>query len=143
MPICKPVRRRASLAFVLLLWIVTLRLPSILPEQGTIKVASVYGPAEHKTLLAATFVPLSAVFVNVGDRVRTGPGATLALELPDGAYMTIYENSMLTIPEPGPPNAGYRVNIMMSKVRFYIQRPGGRSNLHRVGTPTALIAVRG
>jgi FecR protein len=143
MPICKPVRRRASLAFVLLLLIVTLRLPSILPTQRTIKVASVYGPVEHKTLLATTFVPLSAVFVNVGDRVRTGPGATLTLELPGGAFMIVDENSMLTVPELGAPNVRNLIHVMMGKVRFYIQRPGGKANPHGTGTATALIAVRG
>ena len=122
-----------------------LLLSSILPAQGTIKVASVYGPVEHKTLIAAAFVPLSSstVLVNVGDRVRTGPGATLTLELPDGAFMIVYENSILTIPELGTSNLRNLINVVMGKVRFYIQRPGGTSKPYGAGTPTALIAVRG
>jgi len=122
-----------------------LLLSSILPAQGTIKVASVYGPVEHKTLIATAFVPLSSstVLVNVGDRVRTGPGATLTLELPDGAFMIVYENSMLTIQKLGTSNLRNLINVVMGNVRFYIQRPGGKSKPHGAGTPTALIAVRG
>src|SRR5213082_1007527 len=35
------------------------------------------------------------------------------------------------------------MNLMAGKVRFYIQRLGGRPNPYKVRTPTALIAVRG
>jgi hypothetical protein len=40
---------------------------------------------------------------------------------------------------------GFRstVNILMGRVRFYVERLGGRPNPYRVETPTALIAVRG
>ena len=35
------------------------------------------------------------------------------------------------------------MNLMVGRVRFYVQRLGGRPNPYRVTTPTALIAVRG
>lgn len=122
-----------------------LLLPSILPAQGTIKVASVYGPVESKTPIGTTFASLSSstVLVKVGDRVRTGTGAMLTLELPDGAFMILYENSVLTIQEPGGPNLRNLINVVMGKVRFYIQRFGGKSNPYGAGTATALIAIRG
>ncbi len=104
--------------------------------QGTIKVVSLYGLVEHKTLSGTAFAPLSlsTALVSVGDRVRTGPGATLVLELPGGAFMIVYENSMLIIQDFG---------VMMSKVRFQIQRLGGKANPYGIGTGTALMAVRG
>jgi hypothetical protein len=113
--------------------------------QGTIRISSVYGPVEHKTSIAMGFVPFSSssLLVTVGDRVRTGPGGTLTLELPDGAFMIVYQNSVMTIQEPGAPSLRNLINVVMGKVQFYIQRFGGKSNPHGAGTATALIAVRG
>lgn len=64
-------------------------------------------------------------------------------ELPDGSNLVMSENATLTIPVDFGPNATSRVTLMMVKVRFYIQRLGGRPNLNRTLDPTALIAVRG
>jgi hypothetical protein len=120
-------------------------LPPSLSVQGTIRLSSVYGPVEHKTPLATGFVPFSAssLFVNVGDRVRTGPEGTLTLELSDGTFMIVHQNSVMTIQEPRALSLRNLINVAMGKVRFYIQRFGGRSNPHNAGTATALIAVRG
>jgi hypothetical protein len=65
------------------------------------------------------------------------------LELPDGSYMVVSENTTLTIQDYWSGNLRSLVNVMVGKVRFYIQRLGGRPNPYRVTTPTALIAVRG
>jgi hypothetical protein len=113
--------------------------------QATIRISSVYGPVEHKTPIAAGFLPLSSssLLVNVGDRVRTGPEGALILELPDGAFMIVHQNSVITIQEPRAPTLRNLFNIAMGKVRFYIQRFGGRPKPHGAGTATALIAVRG
>jgi hypothetical protein len=115
------------------------------PAQGTIRISSVNGPVEHKTPIAAGFVPFSSssLLVNVGDRVRTGPGGTLTLELRDGAFMIVDQNSVMTIQEPGAPSLINLINAVIGKVRFYIQRFGGKSNPQGAGTATALIAVRG
>ena len=81
-------------------------LPSSLSVQGTIRITSVYGPVEHKTSIATGFVPFSAssLLVNVGDRVRTGPGGNPTLELPDGIFMIVHQNSVMTTQEPGAPS---------------------------------------
>jgi hypothetical protein len=115
------------------------------PAQGTIRISSVYGPVEHKTPIATGFVPFSSssLLVHVGDRVRTGPGGTLTLELLDGAFMIVYQNSVMTIQEPHAPSLINLINAVIGKGRFYIQRFGGKSNPHGAGTATALIAVRG
>jgi hypothetical protein len=115
------------------------------PAQGMIRISSVYGPVEHKTPVATSFVPLSSssLLVHVGDRVRTGPGGSLTLELHDGAFMIVYQNSMMTIQEPPASSLINLINTVIGKSRFYIQRFGGRSNPGGAGTATALIAVRG
>ena len=115
------------------------------PAQGTIRISSIYGPVEHKTSTATGFVPFSSssLFVHVGDRVRTGPGGTLTLELLDGAFMIVYQNSVMTIQEPPAPGLIDLINAVIGKGRFYIQRFGGNSNPHGAGTATALMVVRG
>ena len=120
-------------------------LPSSPSVQGTIWISSVYGPVEHKTPIAAGFLPLSSssLLVNVGDWVRTGPEGRLILQLPDGTFIVVHQNSVITIQEPRAPTLRNLFNIAMGKARFYIQRFGGRSNPHGAGTSTALIAVRG
>jgi hypothetical protein len=131
--------RKSVLVLVLML------LPTIALAQGYVRVSSVYGPVEWKTVSAAHFVPLqqSTQMVRVGDEIRTGPGGTLMLELADGSYMVVSENSTLTIQEFWTPNLHNLVKLVMGKVRFYIQRLGGKPNPYSVQTPTALIAVRG
>jgi ferric-dicitrate binding protein FerR (iron transport regulator) len=79
----------------------------------------------------------------VGDEVRTGPDAQLILEVPDGSYMVVSENSKLIVEDFWSGDLRSLMNLMVGKVRFYVQRLGGRPNPYRVTTPTALIAVRG
>src|SRR5438093_2099866 len=120
-------------------------LPSIVLGQGTLMVSSMLGPVEWRSASSRSFVPLSATIpaVQIGDQVRTGPGGTLILELADGSYMVVSENTTLTIEDSWSGSFKNLVNLMMGKVRFYVQRLGGKPNPYRVTTPTALIAVRG
>ena len=120
-------------------------MPVALSAQGTLRVSSLYGPVEWKGVSSASFSPLapSTQTVRIGDELRTGPGGTVMLELPDGSYMVVSENTTLAIQDYWSGNLRSLVNIMVGKVRFYIQRLGGRPNPYRVTTPTALIAVRG
>ena len=122
-----------------------LLVPAALSAQGTVRVSSLYGPVEWKTASSRAFAPLapSTQTVQVGDELRTGPGGTVMLEMPDGSYMVVSENTTLAIQDFWSSNLRSIVNVMVGKVRFYIQRLGGRPNPYRVMTPTALIAVRG
>jgi hypothetical protein len=122
-----------------------LLIPAALSAQGTLRVSSLYGPVEWRAVSSASFSSLtpSTQSVRIGDELRTGPGGTVMLELPDGSYMVVSENTTLTIQDYWNGNLKSLVNILVGKVRFYIQRLGGRPNPYRVTTPTALIAVRG
>jgi hypothetical protein len=122
-----------------------LLVPAALSAQGTLRVSSLYGPVEWKAVSSTSFITLAASTqtVQIGDELKTGPGGTVMLELPDGSYMVVSENTTLTIQDYWSGNLRSLVNVMMGKVRFYIQRLGGRPNPYRVMTPTALIAVRG
>jgi hypothetical protein len=127
-----------------LLLVTLLLLPSVLFAQITVQVSSMYGPVEWKPQNGRNFVPLPAgQSVQVGDEVRTGAGGTVMLQLPDGSYMVVSENSTLQIQDFWGSGLRSIVNLVFGKVRFFIQSFGGRPNPYRVGTPTALIAVRG
>ncbi len=129
----------------IVLSLLLLLLPSMLFAQASVKVSSMYGPVEWKAKASARFNPIgvSTQGVQVGDDIRTGPGGTVMLELPDGSYMVVSENTTLTLQQYGNSGITGYINLMLGKVRFYIQRFGGRPNPYQVGTPTALIAVRG
>jgi len=130
---------RKSLLLTLLLL-----LPSGLWAQAALKVSSVSGTVEWRALSSKSFRSLTTSQpVQVGDEVRTGPDAQLILEVPDGSYMVVSENSKLIVEDFWSGNLRSLMNLMVGKVRFYVQRFGGRPNPYRVTTPTALIAVRG
>jgi FecR protein len=119
-------------------------LPSALWAQATLRVSSATGPIEWRAVSSRPFIPLTSTqTVKVGDEVRTGPGAQLILEVPDGSYMVVSENSKLVVEDFWSGNLRNLMNLMVGRVRFYVQRLGGRPNPYRVTTPTALIAVRG
>jgi hypothetical protein len=125
--------------------LVLLLLPIGAFAQNMVSVAGILGPVEWKPAGTARFAGLqpSLQTVHVGDQIHTGPGGTVTLTLPDSSYMVITENSTVTIQDFWTTSYRNIVDVMMGKVRFYIQRLGGRPNPYRVQTPTALIAVRG
>jgi len=132
--------KKATLVLMLLL------LPTLALAQGTVTVSSVIGQVEWKSVSAAKFSTIAANTrsVQVGDQIHTGAGSSLILTLPDTSYMVVSENSTLTIQDFwAGSNVRSLVDVMMGKVRFYIQKIGGKPNPYRVQTPTALIAVRG
>lgn len=127
-----------------LLLALLLLLPSGLWAQVALKVSSMTGSVQWRAVSSQSFRPLAAAQpVQVGDEVRTGPDAQLILEVPDGSYMVVSENSKLVVEDFWSGNLRSLMNLMVGKVRFYVQRLGGRPNPYRVTTPTALIAVRG
>ena len=127
-----------------LLLTLLLLLPSAVWAQVGLRVSSLAGTVELRAASGQSFRPLTVSQpVQVGDEVRTGRDAQLILEVPDGSYMVVSENSRLIVEDFWSGDLRSLMNLMVGKVRFYIQRLGGRPNPYRVTTPTALIAVRG
>src|ERR1041385_633828 len=111
-------------------------LPAALCAQGALHVTRIDGQVEVRAAAGKTFVAAaSGQSIQVGDEVRTGPGASAILTAPD--------NSKLIVDDFWSGNFKSIMNLMLGQVRFYIQRFGGRPNPYSVRTPTALIAVRG
>jgi hypothetical protein len=127
----------------ILIMCIVLLAPSAVFAQGLLRVSSVQPQVEWRAASNRTFVPLTNQAVQVGDEIRTGPGGSVILTLPDHSYMVVSENSQLVIEDFWSGNIRSMVNLMLGHVRFYIQRLGGRPNPYAVRTPTALIAVRG
>jgi hypothetical protein len=115
-------------------------------QQNFLQINSLSGKVEIRPGSSKTFHVLtnSVRQVQVGDEIHTGPGASVVLTLPDSSYMVVSENTDLTIRDFWSGGSVRNVvNVMLGRVRFYIEKVGGRPNPYRVQTPTALIAVRG
>jgi hypothetical protein len=119
--------------------------PAVGLSQGVLRVNSFSGKVEIRPAAAKNFQPLTADLrqVQVGDQIRTSAGASVILTLPDESYMKVSENTSLEIRDFWSGGARSAVNVLLGRVRFFIERLGGRPNPYRVETPTALIAVRG
>ena len=124
--------------------VVLLLAPTLTFAQG-IKVTSMYPPAEVRSAAGAEFVTIDSSLptLDIGDEIRTGPGGSMTLELPDGSYVVVSENTTLMIEKFWGSDIKNLMRVLLGKARFFIQRWGGRPNPYRVNTPTALIAVRG
>jgi len=127
--------------------ILLLLVPSIGWSQSNIlRVNSLSGKVEIRPGASKTFEALTNKDqkVQVGDVIHTGPGAQVVLTLPDDSYMVVQENTDLVIKDFWSQGSVRSVvNVLLGRVRFYIQHIGGRPNPYQVETPTALIAVRG
>ena len=118
--------------------------PTLTLAQG-IKVTSMYPPAEVRSVAGVDFVKIDSTLptLGVGDEIRTGPGGSMTMELPDGSYVVVSENTTLTIEK------FWGSDIPKPDARCIGQGPllhsavGRKTNPYRVNTPTALIAVRG
>ena len=114
-------------------------LPSALWAQGALQVTAVTGHVEWRAASSKTFVPLTKAtpVIQPGDELRTGDGARIILNVPDGSYMVVSENSKMVIEDFWSGSVRSIMNLMMGQVRFYINRLGGRPNPYSVRTPTA------
>jgi len=127
--------------------LLVLLVPSIGWSQGNfLAVNSLNGKVEIRPGSSKVFESLTNAVrtVQVGDEIHTGPGSSVILTLPDNSYMKVNENTDLVIRDFWSGGSLRSVvNVLLGRVRFYVETIGGRPNPYRVQTPTALIAVRG
>lgn len=74
--------------------------------------------------------------------IVTGPDGYAKFDLIDGSTFEVYPNSHITFRD----NMGdWRdlVEVWLGKIKVHIQRIGGKPNVNRVNTPTAVISVKG
>jgi len=125
--------------------LVLLLAPSMAFSQQFLQVSSLKGKIEIRSASAKAFTVLNSTNrqVQAGDEIRTGPGASVVLTLPDSSFMVVSENSHVVIRDFTSGTIRSTINQILGKVQFHIEKVGGRPNPYRVETPTALIAVRG
>ena len=80
--------------------------------------------------------------VRVGQMILTGPDGLAKLELTDGSSFYVYPNSRVVF-RANPGNPRELLELLLGKVKVYIQTFGGRPNFYKVHSPTAVISVRG
>src|SRR2546430_9848382 len=106
--------------------------PTAVWAQGTLRVITVHGPVEWKPASGRAFVQVVTAtnqqLIHVGDQLHTGAGAEITLEVPDGSYMVVSENSKLTIEDFWSGNMRSIMNLMMGQARFFIKKLGGSPN---------------
>jgi len=99
-------------------------------SQGFLQVSSMTGVVEFRPAAGRTFQAMTQALhqVQVGDEIRTGPGASVVLTLPDSSYMVVSENSDMVVQDFWSGSVRSVVNLMLGRVRFYIEKLGGRPN---------------
>lgn len=80
--------------------------------------------------------------VRPGQEVRTGPDGYVLFTVADGSTFEVFPNSHVVFRD-NPGNFRDLLNLMLGRVKVYIQKLNGQPNHNRVTTPTALITVRG
>lgn len=86
--------------------------------------------------------------LHVGDQVRpqqvilTGPDGFAVLQVSDGSRFEIFPNSRVIF-RNNPGDWKDLLDMLIGRVKVYIQKLGGQPNPNSVRTPTAVISVRG
>jgi len=76
-----------------------------------------------------------------GTVLETG-GGRLLLELTDGSQVLIRAHTRLTVQQPSPTDRGY-FQLLLGRIRAIITKRTGGAPPFELGTPSAVIAVRG
>jgi hypothetical protein len=79
--------------------------------------------------------------VSAGQVIVTGPDGYGLFQVPDGSTFEIFPDSQVTFRSTM--GVGDLLNVVIGKIKVYIQHLPGIPNPNNVTTPTALISVRG
>lgn len=75
--------------------------------------------------------------------VKTGVDGYAVFTLADGSEFEVFPNSEVTFRD-NPGNFAHLLEVWLGRVRVHIQKlSGGKPNPNRIGTPTAVISVKG
>lgn len=80
--------------------------------------------------------------VQVGETIVSGDDGYARLQVSDGSAFVVFPDSRIVF-RNNPSNLRDLLDILIGRVKVYIQHLGDRPNPYKVYTPTAVISVRG
>jgi hypothetical protein len=114
--------------------------PVSLPYAGA-TISDFKGKIELKALSQASVAPVRGLTLTAGTEVSTGNGRLL-LHLNDGSEVLLGPNTRLILTQPTPGDWKY-LRMIIGKIRVEVQRRLDGAPGFEIGTPSAVISVRG
>jgi hypothetical protein len=114
--------------------------PTALPA-GSATIADVKGEVEVRSPQGASVTVQRGTVLAAESKIDTAKGSVL-LSLEDGSQVLVKANShvVLRVPNQG---KGYWFELLLGKINAKVQKRLGNAPSFRMGTPTAVITVRG
>lgn len=114
--------------------------PAALPL-GRAVIASIKGEVSFKSPEGAAIEAASGKELLPGSVIETGKGSAV-LNLLDGSQMQVKAHSRVTLRDPAG-NDHFSLELFLGKLAAKVQKKLGATPSFRMGTPTAVITVRG
>lgn len=114
--------------------------PTALPA-GSATIADLKGDVEVHSQQGNAISPQRGALLEAETKIDTTKGSVL-LNLQDGSQVLIKPNSHVVLKAPNQ-GKGYWIELLMGKIGAKVQKRLGNTPSFRMGTPTAVITVRG
>lgn len=115
-------------------------LPTALPV-GSATIAEIKGDVEIHSPQGDVVSAQRGTLLGAESKIDTAKGSAL-LDLQDGSQVLVKPNSHVVLKAPNQ-GKGYWLELLMGKIHAKVQKRLGNSPSFRMGTPTAVITVRG
>ena len=114
--------------------------PTALPV-GSATIADLKGEVEVHSQQGDVISPQRGAVLGMESKIDTAKGSVL-LNLQDGSQVLVKSNSHVVLKAPNQ-GKGYWLELLMGKISAKVQKRLGNTPSFRMGTPTAVITVRG
>jgi hypothetical protein len=114
--------------------------PSTLPA-GSVTIAELKGEVNVHSPQGQPLTPARGLTLAAESKIDTGKGSVL-LDLQDGSQVLVKPNSHVVLKAPTQ-GKGYWLELLLGKINAKVQKRLGNAPSFRMGTPTAVITVRG
>ena len=133
-------------AFVMLLFLSAAAGQSPQPREASLWVGSatvsvVKGEAQFHSPQGVGLLSQPGLSLSAESTIETGKGSVV-LNLQDGSQVLVKPHSRVTLKSPNQ-GKGYFLELILGKIMAQVQKRLGNSPSFRMGTPTAVITVRG
>jgi hypothetical protein len=138
-----PMRNALAGLWICLLWSAAWAqnpVPAALPL-GSATVAEIKGDVRVLTPQGSEIAAQRGTVLAAETRINTAKGSLL-LDLADGSQVLVKPNSNVVLKAPDQ-GKGYWLELLLGKINAKVQKRLGNAPSFRMGTPTAVITVRG